>query len=57
MLCDEQHDMLKAYGVWGSQKTAGRVYEGIHRVTYLIKEYGTIHKVYPKHFPSPSNAR
>ena len=47
-MCDETHGMLKAYGVWGPQKMAGREYEDIHRVTYLIKEYGTIHKVYPR---------
>ncbi len=56
MLCDEIHDMLRAYGVWGPKKMAGRKYEGISRVTYLISEDGTIFKVYPKVKP-PGHAR
>ena len=44
--------MLKAYGVWGPKQLAGRQYEGIHRVTYLINADGTIHKVYPKVKPA-----
>lgn len=52
MLCDESHEMLTAYGVWGPKKLAGREYEGIYRTTYLINEDGTIHKVYPKVKPA-----
>ncbi len=55
MLCDESHDMLKAYGAWGPKKLAGRSYEGIYRMTYLINADGTIHKVYPKVKP-PAHA-
>ncbi len=40
--------MLKAYGAWGPKKMAGREYEGIYRITYLINPDGTIHKAYPK---------
>lgn len=43
--------MLKAYGVWGMKRMAGRQFEGINRVTYLINPDGTIHKVYPKVVP------
>ena len=48
MLCDESHDMLTAYGVWGPKKFLGREYEGISRMTYLINEGGAIYKVYTK---------
>ncbi len=51
LLCDERHDMLKAYGAWGPKKLAGRAYEGITRTTYLINEDGTIHKVYQRAKP------
>jgi len=52
LLCDESHDMLIAYGAWGPKKLYGREYEGISRLTYLIAEDGTIHKVYPKVKPA-----
>ena len=48
MLCDENHEMLKAYGVWGKKKFMGREYMGISRVTYIISEKGIIDKVYEK---------
>ena len=48
MLCDENHEMLKAYGVWGKKKFMGREYMGISRVTYIIDENGIIEKVFEK---------
>jgi len=48
LLCDESHDMLKSYGVWGKKKFMGREYMGITRLTYVINENGIIEKVYEK---------
>ena len=48
LLCDESHEMLKSYGVWGKKKFMGREYMGISRVTYVIDEKGIIEKVYEK---------
>ena len=48
MLCDESKKMLKAYKAWGMKKFMGREYEGIHRISYLINENGSIDKVYDK---------
>ena len=48
MLCDESHNMLENYGVWGLKKFMGREYMGISRVTYIISEEGIIEKVYSK---------
>ena len=48
MLCDESHEMLKAYGVWGKKKFMGREYMGIFRNTILINENGIITRVYDK---------
>ena len=48
MLCDENHEMLIAYGVWGKKKFMGREYMGISRMTYVIDEQGIIEKVYEK---------
>ena len=46
MLCDESHDMLKAYKVWVLKKFMGREYMGILRVTYVVDQDGKIKKVY-----------
>ena len=48
MLCDESHETLRAYGVWGKKKFMGREYMGISRVTMIIDEKGIVEKVYEK---------
>ena len=45
MLCDENHEMLKAYGVWGKKKFMGREYMGISRITIIIDERGIIERI------------
>ena len=47
MLCDESKEMLKAYKAWGLKKFMGREYEGIHRISYLIKN-GVVKHVFDK---------
>ena len=46
ILCDENHEMLKAYGAWGKKKFMGREYKGIFRITYVIDTKGIIENVY-----------
>ena len=48
MLCDENHEMLKSYGVWGKKKFMGREYMGISRITIIIDESGIIERIYEK---------
>ena len=48
MLCDENHEMLKAYRAWGKKKFMGREYMGISRMTYVIDKQGIIEMVYEK---------
>ena len=48
MLCDENHEMLMAYGVWGKKKFMGREYMGISRITIIIDESGIIKRIYDK---------
>ena len=48
MLSDENHNMLKDYGVWGQKKIMGKEYIGISRMTYLIDEKGKIKLVFDK---------
>lgn len=45
LIADESKEIIEAYGVWGPKKLAGREYEGIHRITFIIDESGVIEKV------------
>lgn len=38
LLADVDKKMLNDYGVWGEKKFMGRVYDGIHRTTFIINE-------------------
>lgn len=48
LIADEDKSIAKAYGVWGEKKFMGKVYEGIHRTTFLIDERGIIREVISK---------
>lgn len=45
LLSDEDHKVADDFGVWGLKKFMGREYDGIHRLTFLVGQDGTI-----KHF-------
>ena len=46
LLSDETHEVIEAYGAWGSKKFMGRVFIGVHRNTYIIDPDGNIAKEY-----------
>jgi len=48
LLADTDHKVLKDFGVWGEKKLYGRVYDGIHRTTFVISEDGIIEQVFKK---------
>ena len=48
LLADTEKDLLNAYGVWGPKKFMGRVFDGIHRTTFVIDENGMIERVFTK---------
>ena len=48
MLCDESHNMLKAYKAWALKKFMGREYMGILRITYIVNKDGIIEDVFDK---------
>ena len=48
MLCDESHEMLENYGVYGLKKFMGREYMGISRVTYILDKNHIIKEVIEK---------
>lgn len=42
LLADTDRKIIESYGVWGEKKFMGRVYDGIHRTTFLLNEDHTI---------------
>ncbi len=42
LLADEDHTVINLFGVWGPKKFMGKVYDGIHRMTFVIDEKGKI---------------
>ncbi|MDA7746646.1 thioredoxin-dependent thiol peroxidase [Psychromonas sp.] len=48
LLSDEDHAIADAFGVWGEKKFMGKIYDGIHRISFLIDEQGIVEKVFDK---------
>ena len=48
LLADEDLQIAEAFGVWGLKKFMGREYDGIHRMSFLIEQDGTISHVFNK---------
>ena len=48
LLADEDKEVINAFGVRGPKKFMGRVYDGIHRMTFLIDEQGVVERVIEK---------
>lgn len=48
LLADENKEVIEAFGVWGEKKFMGRVYDGIHRKTFLVNEEGVVDHVIDK---------
>lgn len=48
LLADEDHTVLNIFGVWGPKQFMGRKYNGIHRMTFVLDENGTVTKVIDK---------
>lgn len=42
LLADENKSVIETFGVWGEKKFMGKIYDGIHRTTFLINERGNI---------------
>ncbi len=48
LLSDEDHAVAEQFGVWGEKRFMGRVYDGLHRISFLIDENGIIEQVFDK---------
>ncbi|RZJ26673.1 MAG: peroxiredoxin, partial [Flavobacterium sp.] len=45
LLTDEDRVVINAFGVWGPKKFMGRLFDGLHRTTFVIDENGIIEEV------------
>ncbi|MBL7114875.1 MAG: thioredoxin-dependent thiol peroxidase [Kiritimatiellae bacterium] len=51
LLCDTEHVMAEAYGVWGEKSMYGKTHMGIVRSAFLVDEKGMIQDVWYKVSP------
>ena len=42
LISDVDKELLNLYGVWGEKKFMGKIYDGIHRTTFVLDESHTI---------------
>lgn len=52
LLADTTHKVSELYGAWGKKNLFGKIFNGIHRVSFLINPAGKIAKVYLKVDPN-----
>ena len=52
LLCDTDHAVAEAYGVWAEKSMYGKKYMGIERTTFVIGPDGAIRKVFAKVKPA-----
>lgn len=48
LIADTQKEILTAYGVWGEKRFMGKVFDGVHRSTFVISETGVITHIITK---------
>lgn len=48
LLSDPEHQVAEAYGVWGPKKFMGRVFDGIHRVSFIVGKDGKLKQILDK---------
>lgn len=48
LLSDEDHAIADSFGVWGEKKFMGKIYDGIHRLSFLINTDATVGYVFDK---------
>ena len=48
LIPDVDKKVINDYGIWGEKKFMGKVFDGIHRVTFVIDEEGKIDRIFEK---------
>lgn len=56
LLADPDHQVCKAYDVWGTKKMSGNEFDGVFRTTYLIGPEGDILETYENVKPEQHSA-
>ncbi|URJ30464.1 thioredoxin-dependent thiol peroxidase [Candidatus Blochmannia vicinus (nom. nud.)] len=49
LLSDEYYKVTKKFGAWGEKKFMGKIYNGVHRVSFIIDATGSVEQVF-SHF-------
>ena len=57
LIADSELQLAQAYGVYGEKKFMGRIYDGVHRMSFLISADGYILKTYEKVKPAEHAAQ
>lgn len=52
LIADTEFVLAREFGVYGEKKFMGKIYDGIHRVSFLLSPDGTVLKTYPKVKPN-----
>ncbi len=48
LLADQEKEVINAFGVWGEKKFMGKIYDGIHRKTFIVNGDGVVERVIDK---------
>jgi peroxiredoxin Q/BCP len=48
LVSDVDHSVADQFGVWGEKKFMGKIYDGIHRLSFLINQDGTVAHLFNK---------
>jgi thioredoxin-dependent peroxiredoxin len=52
LLCDVEHKVAEAYGVWAEKSMYGKKYMGVERTTFIIGKDGKVAKIFSKVKPA-----
>ena len=52
ILSDAGHAVAEKYGTWGARESAGRIFEGTHRMTFLVDPEGRVARIWEKVTPA-----
>lgn len=52
LLSDQKHQVAELYGIWGEKSFLGKLFNGIHRVSFLISPEGKIEKIFENFKPA-----
>ncbi|WP_348666198.1 thioredoxin-dependent thiol peroxidase [Arsenophonus symbiont of Ornithomya chloropus] len=46
LLSDKNHEVAEKFGIWGKKQIMGKIFQGVHRITFLINTQGFIEHVF-----------